>query len=151
MTPTGSGPSRAGGPTPDAPGAAHPDAKRGGAAEAIGDILRRTLPEYRPSARGPNRTRRTQSLVAVAWERAAGPELATETRPATLQRGVLTVEVRSTALLSELQSFRRDELLARLIEAEAELSRAASRDPAKVPVAGATGRVTGLRFRPGVF
>lgn len=138
-------------PTNPGPAGGGPEAKRGGAAEAIGDILRRTLPEYRPTTRGPNRTRRTQSVVAVAWARAAGPELAAETRPATLQRGVLTVEVRSTSLLTELQSFRRDELLARLIEVEAELSRAANGDPSRDVSAGATGRVTGLRFRPGVF
>jgi predicted nucleic acid-binding Zn ribbon protein len=71
--------------------------------------------------------------VVVAWERAAGPALAAETRAATLQRGVLTVEVRSSALLAELQGFRTDELLSRLLAA----------DP--------SARVTGLRFRPGVF
>jgi predicted nucleic acid-binding Zn ribbon protein len=84
-----------------------------------------------PSVRPAERRRR--SAIAAAWDRAAGPELALETRPATLQRGVLTVEVKSTSLLAELQGFRRDELLSRLLEA----------DP--------SARITGLRFRPGVF
>ena len=133
---------------PGAPaGGGEADAKRGGPAESIGDILRRALPELQPTSRGVSRTRRTQTAVAAAWARAAGPELAEETRPATLQRGVLTVEVRSTALLAELQSFRRDELLARLIEADAALSRSGRGSADGAP----TGRVTGLRFRPGVF
>ena len=103
------------------------DEPRGGPAEPLGEILKRLVPSARPAVR------RQRSAVAEAWERAAGPELAQETRPSTLQRGVLTVEVRSDALLLELQSFRRDELLARLVEADGK------------------GRVTGLRFRPGVF
>jgi predicted nucleic acid-binding Zn ribbon protein len=71
--------------------------------------------------------------VESAWVRAAGPELAEATRTATLRRGVLTVDVRSASLLAELQGFRREELLARLLGA----------DP--------SGRITGLRFRLGVF
>jgi predicted nucleic acid-binding Zn ribbon protein len=100
--------------------------RRGGAPEPVGDVLRRILREVRPE-------HRRRKGVAEAWSAAAGPELAEETRPATLQRGVLVVEVRSTALLAELQGFRRDELLARLLAAEP------------------SGRITGLRFRPGVF
>jgi predicted nucleic acid-binding Zn ribbon protein len=100
---------------------------RGGAPESVGEVLRRLFPEVRPAAV------RRRHAIADAWERAAGPDLAGETRPATLQRGVLVVEVRSAALLAELQGFRTAELLARLVEAEG------------------SGRVTGLRFRPGVF
>ena len=105
----------------------HNDERRGGAAESLGDILKRLVPATRPAVR------RQRSAVAAAWEQAAGPELTQETRPSTLQRGVLTIEVRSDALLLELQSFRRDELLARIVETDGK------------------GRVTGLRFRPGVF
>ena len=100
---------------------------RGGAPESVGDVLRRLFPEVRPAAV------RRRNALAAAWERAAGPELAADTRPATLQRGVLVVEVRPSALLAEPQGFRREELLARLLDAEP------------------SGRVTGLKFRPGVF
>ena len=81
--------------------------------------------------RPPRRKRRDRILET--WAFVAGPELAAETRPATLRAGVLTIEVRSTALLHELDGFRRDELLELVL----------ARDT--------TGRVTGLRFRLGVF
>lgn len=102
------------------------DAQRGGAPESLGDILKRTMRGVRPAV-----VRRRG--VAGAWAAAAGAELSEDTRAVSLNHGVLTVEVRSSALLAELQGFRRDDLLARLLGA----------DP--------TGRVTGLRFRPGVF
>jgi predicted nucleic acid-binding Zn ribbon protein len=98
---------------------------RGGPPEAISDVLRRIVKEVRPAAR--------RSGVPGAWLAAAGEELAAETRASTLQRGVLTVEVRSTALLAELEGFRRQELLGKLLAAEP------------------SGRITGLRFRLGVF
>lgn len=101
--------------------------RRGGAPEPIADVLRALLREVRPAER------RRRSGVAAAWERAAGPGLAAETRAATLQRGVLTVEVRSNGLLHELESFRKEELLSRLLAAEP------------------SGRIHGLRFRLGVF
>lgn len=103
------------------------DPARGGPPEAVSQILGRVFKDVRPAAR------RRRSAVADAWAVAAGPDLAADTRPDTLRAGVLTVEVRSTSLLAELQGFRKDELLARLLDAA----------PA--------GRVTGLRFRPGVF
>ena len=95
--------------------------------EALSDILQRVMRDVRP----PRAKRRDK--MRETWARAAGPELAEETRPATLRAGVLTVEVRSTALLHELEGFRRDELLDRLLTEDS------------------TGRVTGLRFRLGVF
>ncbi len=101
--------------------------RRGGDAEVVGDILARVMRDVNPA---PRRRRRG---VQDAWARAAGPELAEEARPTTLRRGVLTVEVRSNALLHELQCFRKEELLARLLQEDA------------------SGRVTGLRFRLGVF
>ncbi len=93
----------------------------------MADILQRVMRDVRPSVR------KRRDKMRDTWEFVAGPELAGETRPATLRAGVLTIEVRSTALLHELQGFRRDELLDRFL----------SEDP--------TGRVTGLRFRLGVF
>ena len=90
-------------------------------------VLRRVLAEAKPAAR------RGRKGVAGSWVRAAGVELAAETRPGTLRGGVLTVEVRSASLLHELSSFRTGELLSRLLVEEPE------------------GRVTGLRFRLGAF
>jgi predicted nucleic acid-binding Zn ribbon protein len=101
--------------------------RRGGDAESVGSILARVMHDVRPARR------RRRDRVAEAWTRVAGVELAQETRPATLRQGVLTVEVRSASLLHELRSFRRDELLERLLAAEP------------------SGRVIGLRFRLGVF
>ena len=102
-------------------------ARRGGDAESVGSILARVIRDKRPARR------RRRDRIAEAWVGVAGPELALETRPATLRQGVLTVEVRASSLLHELRSFRRDELLERLLAAEP------------------SGRVTGLRFRLGVF
>ena len=113
-------------PDPDGREPGRPRGDRRGP-EALGDILQRVMRDVRP----PGRKRRDRMLET--WVRVAGPELAEETRPATLRGGVLTVEVRSTALLHELEGFRKDELLDRLL----------SEDP--------SGRVTGLRFRLGVF
>lgn len=117
---------------PQGPAAPPGDGRgRGGPPEAVADVLRRISGDFRPAAR------RRRSAVAEAWDAvcaASGvPGLADETRPSTLQRGVLTVEVRSAALLAELQTFRTPELLARLLEAEP------------------SGRITALRFRPGAF
>jgi hypothetical protein len=98
--------------------------RRGGAPEPISDVLDRVLRGVRPAAR--------RGGIAESWAAAAG-DLAAETRPASLQRGILTVEVRSAALLAELEGFRRDELLRRLLETEG------------------SGRIAGLRFRLGVF
>lgn len=93
----------------------------------MGKILERVL-----RGSGVTKTRRGSS-VADLWARAAGPELGAETRPSTLKKGVLTVEVRSAALLAELAGFRTDEMLARLLAEDS------------------SGRITGLRFRLGVF
>lgn len=108
-----------------APSAGQPEV-RGGAPESVGAVLRRLMRDVRPE-------QRRRAGVAEAWAAAAGPELSAETQAVALQRGVLVVEVRPPSLLAELQGFRRDELLARLVAA----------DP--------SGRITGLRFRPGVF
>jgi hypothetical protein len=93
----------------------------------VGAILARVVRES-----GVTKTRRGSS-IAELWARAAGPELAQETRPCTLRQGVLTVEVRSAALLAELAGFRTDEMLARLLAEDS------------------SGRFTGVRFRLGVF
>src|SRR5436190_1296569 len=99
--------------------------RRGGTPSPIGDVLRGILKDAKPAAR--------RGGIGAAWAQAAGDELSADTRPSTLQRGVLTVEVRSTPLLAELEGFRKDELLARLL------------------ATGTSGRIHGLRFRLGVF
>ncbi len=101
--------------------------RRGGQPEPIAAILSRYMRGVQPSPR------RARSGIAAAWQTICGPELAEETHAASLRKGVLTVEVRSNALLSELAGFRRDDLLGRLLEADT------------------TGRIRGLRFRLGVF
>lgn len=52
--------------------------------------------------------------LRMAWKRVAGEELATQTRPLQLTRGVLTIAVSSAPLLNELVSFSSPDLLARL-------------------------------------
>lgn len=115
------------GRAPGRGGDSAPGQSRGGDAQAIGDILRILLKDANMSPR------RRKAGVAEAWAAAVGSELAAETRPSTLQKGVLTVEVRSPALLHEFQGFRTEELLGRLLEHDT------------------TGRISGLRFRLGVF
>jgi hypothetical protein len=104
-----------------------PAASRGGPAESVAQILPRAM---REAGFGP--IRRSGGLAEL-WTRAAGPQIAADTRPSTLRRGVLTVEVRSASLLAELTGFRTPELLARVL----------GEDP--------SGRIAGLRFRLGVF
>lgn len=103
------------------------DAPRGGTPEALGDVLRRVMRQPVFS------TRRRRSKIARIWETAAGEELAAQTRPAALRKGVLIVDVGSSGLLHELQSFRRKELLDRVLEQDD------------------SGRIRSLRFRFGVF
>lgn len=98
---------------------------RGGAAEPIGALLSEIVREVRPTPK--------RRGIAELWASCAGPELARESHPAALDRGILTVEVRSASLLAELEGFRREVLLGRILSA----------DP--------SGRVRGLQFRLGGF
>jgi predicted nucleic acid-binding Zn ribbon protein len=52
--------------------------------------------------------------VQALWRRVAGEGLAAETQAVSLRGGVLTVEVASAALLAELETFRKGELIAGL-------------------------------------
>jgi hypothetical protein len=98
---------------------------RGGAPEAISSVLGRIVKDVRPTPR--------RSGIAELWSACAGSGLAADTCPAALDRGVLTIAVRSASLLAELDGFRREELLGRLV----------TLDP--------SGRIRGLRFRLEVF
>ncbi len=58
--------------------------------------------------------RRSESPVYAAFEAVAGPDLSRRARPVRFARGVLTVEVSSASHLHELESFRGEELRARV-------------------------------------
>lgn len=60
--------------------------------------------------RGFARVRGDEELV-TAWKRVAGPEVASQSKPLTISRGTLTIAVENPPLLSELASFRNQELL----------------------------------------
>ncbi|WP_010587807.1 DUF721 domain-containing protein [Schlesneria paludicola] len=63
--------------------------------------------------RGFARVRGDNELEAV-WKAVAGPELAAQTRPLQVSRGVLMVSVENAPLLSEISAFQGPELLQRL-------------------------------------
>lgn len=60
---------------------------------------------------------RSDDELRSAWKKIAGEELATQTRPLQLARGVLTIAVTSAPLLNELAAFQSADLLARLQQA----------------------------------
>ena len=79
---------------------------RGGPAERVGDILKRVLKDAgldRPEKHGE---------IAEAWRDVAGPDVAAETVVLSFRKGVLTIQVSSAPLLSELTTYQREELLA---------------------------------------
>ena len=76
--------------------------------ELLGEILSRLF-----TARGWGR-RQDRLHLERAWAEAAGPALAAETRALGLRRGVLEVEVGSSALLQELAHFHKRRLLEEL-------------------------------------
>ena len=57
---------------------------------------------------------RSENELDTAWKAIAGPELAGQTRPMQISRGVLTVFVQNAPLLSELSAFQGPELLQKL-------------------------------------
>jgi hypothetical protein len=76
-----------------------------GGPERLGDVLPRAV--VRPA-------RRSRSLLGRAvrkWGQVAGGRLLAHSRPRALRRGLLTVEVDSSALLAELAGLRRAELI----------------------------------------
>ena len=78
----------------------------------LGGILREVLRRLAPAAPADP----TVSLVQITehWRSVLGDELAGMTRVLRYREGVLTVEVGSAPLLSELKGFARDHLLAEL-------------------------------------
>lgn len=89
-----------------------PDRKpdRGGL-HTIQDVLQSFLKDS-----GITRSRGLVANVFKAWEEAVGREFARRARPVRFDRGELTVEVSSSALLHELVSFTGEELRTRVNE-----------------------------------
>jgi predicted nucleic acid-binding Zn ribbon protein len=73
--------------------------------ELLGEILSRLF-----TARGWGRRQDRLRLERI-WSEAVGPENALQTRVAGLRRGVLEVEVASSALLQDLAHFQKRRLL----------------------------------------
>ena len=74
----------------------------------LGDVLSKVV-----AMRGIGRIRGDRQLLD-AWKSVAGPEASEGSRPTTLRNGVLQVLVSNSALLSELVSFHKAMILARL-------------------------------------
>lgn len=57
---------------------------------------------------------RKKAMPAIsAWENAVGPDLSDRARAVSFRRGILTIEVESSTLLSELRGFAAEDLRAR--------------------------------------
>jgi len=80
----------------------------GTGAERLGDILDGAV--VRPA----KRARSMMTRVRRKWVRAAGEDLAAHCWPRSVRRGVLKVEVDSSALLAELAGYRATELVHKL-------------------------------------
>jgi hypothetical protein len=57
--------------------------------------------------------RKKAAPAIAAWDEAAGPELSERARAVSFRRGILTIEVESSTLLSELRGFASEDLRAR--------------------------------------
>lgn len=79
-----------------------------GAARPLGEILKRILRRKRLHQKGK------YGALSVAWEELVGEGVASRTRIGAFDEGELVVEVDSAALLHELNSFMKDQLLAGL-------------------------------------
>lgn len=101
----------------------------------VGDLLGGALRELgMPSAR-------VTARVQAAWDRAADPTWRGDATPATLEGGVLGIEVRSAALREELAQFHRARLLDVLRAALPEIPLVGIRftvasDPSRPPLLG---------------
>lgn len=75
---------------------------------ALGDVVREFLETSGLSRRAE------LAHVEAAWRKVAGPDVAARTRLMGVKRYVVTIEVGSPALLSELSGFRKRDLVARM-------------------------------------
>ena len=80
----------------------------GRVARRIGEFLPQVLRDLGP------RRRDELYVLTEAWSRAAGPDVALRSRVVGMNRDTLTVAVESAALMQEIASFRRPEILARI-------------------------------------
>ena len=81
------------------------DGKKFSGPKKIGDLLGMVLAKY-------NAVGTTARIdLERAWRTAAGPELAEQAKVGALRRGTLEILVPSSALLHELEGFRKRELL----------------------------------------
>mgnify|MGYP000334503123 CR=1 FL=1 len=78
--------------------------------QKAGDLAKRTLKDLGVGKRGKS------GRIQAAWLSAAGETLAAQTRPVHVAGNVLTVEVASSALMSELAGFRKNELVKKIRE-----------------------------------
>jgi hypothetical protein len=79
-----------------------------GETRRIGDLLQGILRDVNPRRRGG------LFELTEAWCRAAGPEVARRSRIVGLVGDALTISVESAALRQELETFRKEEILARM-------------------------------------
>ncbi|MHB8772125.1 MAG: DciA family protein [Syntrophales bacterium] len=77
--------------------------------EMLGDVLRKILKK-----RNIPHTSTDRRLLAI-WRRAVGPQIAAQTHPDSLKRGVLFVRVSAPVWMHQL-TFMREEILARIRE-----------------------------------
>ncbi len=88
-------------------------AKRCARGEAsLADLLKRWMKEARVA------DRLDPDSLFQRWKEVVGEEIASQTRILSAERGELLVEVGSAALLNELSTYRRHEILASLAERE---------------------------------
>ena len=87
-----------------------PSQPRSSEPESLSDVLSKLF-----ALRGYGRVRGDQQLKET-WEAAAGEAIASQTKVLSLRNGVLQIGVSNSALMSELASFHKVELLERLQE-----------------------------------
>ncbi len=79
-----------------------------GETRRVGDLLAGILRDANPRKRGG------LFELTEAWTRAAGPDVARQSRLVSFHRDVLTVSVESAALRQEIETYRKEEILAGL-------------------------------------
>ncbi len=82
--------------------------ERGGEAKRVGVFFSGILRDVNPRKRGG------LFELTEAWTRAAGPDVARQSRLVAFHRDVLTVSVESAALRQEIETYRKEEILANL-------------------------------------
>ena len=76
--------------------------------KALGELTREVLRSI------SNPARVTMACLSDLWAEAAGPDVAVKTRVMGVRRGTLMVSTGSSALKSEIEAYRRPEILRKL-------------------------------------